>query len=110
MTDSFATDVSEGLNAQPKRLYSKYFYDEIGDDLFVQIMNMPEYYLTDAEMEIFTQRTSDIIQALTLDPTVSFELIELGAGDGTKTIHLLQQLVEEGFDFTYTPLIFQPML
>ena len=104
MTDSFAKDIVEGLSAQPKRLYSKYFYDEIGDDLFVQIMNMPEYYLTDAELEIFTQRTKDLIQALGVDQSLPFELIELGAGDGTKTVHLLKRLVEEGYDFTYTPI------
>jgi L-histidine N-alpha-methyltransferase len=48
---SFEKDVHEGLNLSPKYLSSKYFYDKIGDELFVQIMNMPEYYLFNAEFK-----------------------------------------------------------
>lgn len=46
----FLADVLEGLSSNPKKLHSKYFYDEAGDRLFQQIMNMPEYYLTDCEL------------------------------------------------------------
>ncbi|MGE8425167.1 MAG: L-histidine N(alpha)-methyltransferase, partial [Sphingobacterium siyangense] len=37
----FHKDVIEGLNTYPKKLYSKYFYDPIGDRLFQDIMHMP---------------------------------------------------------------------
>ena len=63
---NFKMDVEAGLNATPKTLPSKYFYDTAGDALFVEIMKMPEYYLTDAEMEIFTDQTAAIIKALDL--------------------------------------------
>ncbi|MCO6475578.1 MAG: L-histidine N(alpha)-methyltransferase, partial [Phaeodactylibacter sp.] len=38
---AFARDVLEGLSRTPKKLSSKYFYDERGDKLFQQIMRMP---------------------------------------------------------------------
>ncbi len=102
--NQFEIDVQKGLSAQPKSLPSKYFYDEIGDRLFVEIMKMPEYYLTDAELEIFRQQTSAIIEVLGLTKEEPFELIELGAGDGTKTIELLKVLVAENYKVDYVPI------
>ena len=60
MSTAFADDVSRGLSSTPKTLPSKYFYDKIGDALFVKIMHSPEYYLTDAELEIFSEQTGRI--------------------------------------------------
>ena len=57
MTEIFKTDVQEGLSAFPKFLSSKYFYDKTGDELFQKIMNLPEYYLTRAELEIFQKKS-----------------------------------------------------
>ena len=51
--DAFLKDIQTGLNAKPKFISSSYFYDKKGDELFQQIMEMPEYYLTNAELEIF---------------------------------------------------------
>jgi len=83
MIKQFAKDVDEGLNHSKKTLSSKYFYNKQGDELFIQIMGMPEYYLTRTEMEIFTLQSNNIIDCLELLPSTYFELIELGAGDGT---------------------------
>ena len=47
-----AEDVRKGLAAQPKRFLPKYFYDELGSQLFEAICLLPEYYLTRAEEEI----------------------------------------------------------
>ena len=101
---NFKMDVEAGLNATPKTLPSKYFYDTAGDALFVEIMKMPEYYLTDAEMEIFTDQTAAIIKALDLQEDSFFELIELGAGDGFKTKKLLNKLTEASYAFSYIPV------
>lgn len=87
----FISEVREGLTAESKYLSSKYFYDEIGDDIFIEIMKMPEYYLTDSEFEILSEQTSDIIDSLGIKGEYC-ELIELGAGDGTKTIELLKNI------------------
>ncbi len=102
--NQFNKDVKEGLSSSPKFLSSKYFYDKIGDDLFVKIMNMPEYYLSRSELEIFSEKTQTLIDAFKVEKGTYFELIELGAGDGTKTKHLLKKLVLENYDFDYFPI------
>jgi len=104
MSDQFAKDVATGLGTTPKTLPSKYFYDAIGDSLFIKIMDLPEYYLTRAEMEIFTTQTDALIEALGQTRDKHFELVELGAGDGQKTAYLLAGLLDEGYDFTYVPV------
>lgn len=102
--DAFKIDVKKGLSAFPKFLPSKYFYDQKGDALFVKITQMPEYYLTRAEMDIFTNQTQDLINALCVEKGKYFELVELGAGDGHKTKKLLNKLVQEDFNFDYFPV------
>lgn len=102
-TEQFRADVFRGLGSIPKRLQSKYFYDETGDALFQQIMEMPEYYLTRCELDIFQNRTLDLADVITKQGT-AFDLIELGAGDATKSSYLLQHLVGQKADFTYMPI------
>lgn len=104
MNNNFLNDVDKGLSSTPKYLLSKYFYDKKGDALFVDIMKMPEYYLTRAEFDIFKNQTQNIIKALQLNKNTFFELIELGAGDGTKTKELLKVLDTENYDFNYVPI------
>jgi dimethylhistidine N-methyltransferase len=104
MIEQFAKDVDDGLSQTEKKMSSKYFYNKKGDALFVEIMNMPEYYLTRSEMEIFSEQTHDIIRALALDKSTYFELIELGAGDGTKTRKLLEVLSAEDYQYDYMPV------
>lgn len=104
MNKTFQQDVVSGLNSSPKTLPSKYFYDEVGDALFVKIMNMPEYYLTAAEYEIFKTQSQNLINVLKLDKNVFFKLVELGAGNGKKTKQLLKALDDQGFDFSYAPV------
>jgi dimethylhistidine N-methyltransferase len=104
MTETFKIDVEKGLNSNPKTLPSKYFYDKKGDALFVEIMNLPEYYLTRCELDIFQNKTQQLIDSLQLDRNSYFELIELGAGDGLKTKELLQLLDEQNFRFDYFPI------
>ncbi|WP_294316774.1 L-histidine N(alpha)-methyltransferase [Chryseobacterium endophyticum] len=99
----FENEIVASLKAHPKHLLSKYFYDQKGDVLFQQIMNMPEYYLTDCEMEIFTKKTEEIAHAVKAFDA-PFDLVELGAGDATKSSHLLKYLVTKNVDFTYMPI------
>lgn len=101
MNVEFAKDVLKGLSAEPKFLSSKYFYDKRGDELFRQIMDMPEYYLTDAENEIFEEQSIELVEALGVNGQ-PFDLYELGAGDGRKTIHLLRELKDK--NFIYKPI------
>lgn len=104
MIETFKKEVKKGLDTIPKTLPSKYFYNKIGDALFVEIMNLPEYYLTRSELDIFQNKTEDIINDLKLYTNTHFELIELGAGDGLKTKKLLSALDKQLFKFDYLPI------
>ncbi len=99
----FEEEVYNGLTTFPKHLSSKYFYDAIGDKLFQDIMQMPEYYLTDAEFEIFETHKQEITDFFSKTDT-PFNLIELGAGDGKKTKLLLRQLMKKKEHFSYYPI------
>jgi L-histidine N-alpha-methyltransferase len=99
----FLKEVLADLGQSPKSLNSKYFYDEKGDKLFQEIMNCPEYYPTNCEMEIFQKRTKEL--AATLQNGFNdFDLVELGAGDATKSSYLLKELRAMHADFTYMPI------
>ncbi len=100
---TFEKDVYKGLTDFPKHLSSQYFYDATGDKLFQDIMDMPEYYLTDREFEILSENTQEIAK-LFAQGNASFKLTELGAGDGKKTKILLKYLSENNFDFKYQPI------
>ena len=99
---AFAEDTYKGLTSNPKFLYSKYFYDKEGDKLFQQIMDMPEYYLTNCEFNILKLNAEEIAEKF--NSTKGFDLIELGAGDGKKTKLLLMEMLRKNFDFEYQPV------
>jgi dimethylhistidine N-methyltransferase len=100
---AFASDVLQGLSSSPKQLSSRYFYDDEGSRLFMEIMKLPEYYPTRAELKIFKEQTEGIYQAFT-DGVESIDLIELGAGDGSKTAVLIEYFMAKGLDLDYSPI------
>lgn len=99
---SFEEDCYMGLTSYPKYLLSKYIYDQKGDKLFQDIMNLPEYYLTNCEYDILQKHSPGIAEHMA--GPEGFDLIELGAGDGRKTKLLLQHLVENEVNFNYLPV------
>ncbi|MEQ1606228.1 MAG: L-histidine N(alpha)-methyltransferase [Pyrinomonadaceae bacterium] len=101
--DQFATDVLNGLSSTPKELSSKYFYDDEGTRLFQEIMKLPEYYLTGCEHEIFLTQADAIYHSFA-NGGGGFDLIELGAGDGTKTAVLIEHFLEQTDDISYSPI------
>lgn len=102
---TFSQDVMLGLSSSPKTLPSKYFYDSRGDKLFQKIMELPDYYLTRKEFEIFEKQYKEILTPV-LNLGQSFNLVELGAGDGLKTKILLRHLRSQNADFEYFPIDF----
>src|SRR5512144_1084281 len=56
-------EVVRGLMASPARIAPKYFYDELGCALYGAICQLPEYYPTRTEREIFKQHRADIVRA-----------------------------------------------
>jgi L-histidine Nalpha-methyltransferase len=87
--DAIALEVREGLSTTPKRLPSKLFYDQIGSDLFEQITELPEYYLTRTERSILETYAGEILR----QAGTSLTLVELGAGTATKTCILIEELL-----------------
>lgn len=96
-------DVLSGLSAPQKHISSKYFYDAQGDALFQAIMKLPEYYLTNSEFEILSEQAGAMLEALNLEDR-TFDLVELGAGDGFKTKILVEKLLEAGANMRYVPI------
>ncbi|HEV2353254.1 MAG TPA: L-histidine N(alpha)-methyltransferase, partial [Puia sp.] len=74
-----------------------------GDKLFQQIMASPEYYPTRCEMEILQHRSQQMVR-LFRDYGETFDLIELGPGDATKSWYLLKELQKEKVPFAYYPI------
>lgn len=102
MTDSFLDDIIAGLKKSPKALPSMYFYNAEGSRLFQMIMKLPEYYLTNSEYEILDTQSQKIYEDI--NPKNAFEVVEFGAGDGTKTKLLLEEFLRHTSDFTYSPI------
>ena len=99
--EQFALDVLMGLSTSPKRISSKYFYDDEGTRLFEAIMRLPEYYPTQCEKEILSTHADRLVTAFGNGP---FNLAELGSGDGLKTRVLLQALQARQASFRYLPI------
>ena len=97
----FSLDAWEGLNEDPKKISAKYLYDARGSQLFVDITDQDEYYLTQAELEIFSTHRQHFFSDC-LGP--EFDLIEFGAGDGKKTKVLIEYFILEGKKFNYYPI------
>lgn len=98
----FLAAVEAGLSARPKRLSSRYFYDATGDRLFQEIMASKHYYLSDCEREILREQGADIARIIMEGGP--FELVELGAGDGSKICHLIDALHALEAEFVFKPL------
>ena len=56
--DQFAMDVFTGLSKSPKKISPKYFYDDVGSDLFQKITMHDDYYLTRTEFSILGKSSS----------------------------------------------------
>lgn len=100
-THELALSVLEGLSSRPKSLPSRLFYDDKGSKLFQQIMELEEYYPTRCEAEILSKYGAEMAKFAS---GTKFNLIELGCGDGAKTIMLLDSLLKESIEFNFVPL------
>lgn len=99
----FYQDVLRGLSAPLKLLDSKYFYDQQGDQIFEEIMQSPEYYLTNCELEILSQQSARIIETIQA-LHAQFDVIELGAGNAVKSSYFLREMIKKRIQFTYFPV------
>ena len=95
-----AEDVRKGLTAYPKRFLPKYFYDELGSQLFEAICLLPEYYLTRAENEILVRYADEIAAAVDGQKT----LVEMGSGSASKTRLIIEALLRSQGELLFMPV------
>jgi len=95
-----AEDVRKGLAAQPKRFLPKYFYDELGSQLFEAICLLPEYYLTRAENEILQRYADEIAASVHGEIT----LVEMGSGSASKTRLVIEALLRRQPRLLFMPV------
>ncbi|MDB4966947.1 MAG: L-histidine N(Alpha)-methyltransferase [Myxococcales bacterium] len=100
LRDDFASDVRAGLTAVNKTLPCRYLYDAAGSHLFEAICDLPEYYLTRAELSILAER-ADEIAATAVDGAA---LVELGSGSATKTRILIDAMLRRSKPLRYVPI------
>ena len=91
--DLFRAEVSAGLNARPRTLSPRWFYDRRGSELFEAITALPEYYLTRAEYNILLHHASEIARIT----GIGRALIELGSGSSVNTPLLLKALAPSAY-------------
>ena len=81
-------EIAAGLLQQPATISPKYFYDQLGSELFESITRLPEYYPTRTEHAVMQQHAAEIAAAVGRGRT----LIELGAGNCEKARTLCRTL------------------
>jgi L-histidine Nalpha-methyltransferase len=82
---AFRRDVLNGLNARPRTIPARWFYDRAGSELFEAITALPEYYLTRTERSLLSEAASEIAAWTGPGRTV----VEFGSGSSAKTPILL---------------------
>ncbi len=98
---AFTLDVVTGLSVTPKSIASKYFYDDIGSELFQKITQHKDYYPTKTEFSIL-QQISSILPALIHETEI--DIIELGAGDGHKSKLILDGFLNHDCKVNFYPI------
>lgn len=97
---SIGQRVAAGLGTTPKRLDPVLFYDARGSELFEQICEVEDYYVTRTERGIIEANAGTIAGITESRVTVA----ELGSGSSEKTALLLERLVASGRRVRYVPI------
>jgi L-histidine N-alpha-methyltransferase len=113
LNEAVLNEALAGLTATPKTLSPWLFYDQRGSDLFEQITDLPEYYLTRTERALFRTHADDILREFLTPGAPStqafpspdtFTIAELGAGSASKTGLLLQAATRLQPEILYQPI------
>ena len=97
----FLRDVIAGLGREPKAIPSCWLYDARGSEIFQEIMSLDAYYPTRVEHEVLEHHAAEITAPLAGSPCT---VVDLGAGDGTKTRLLLAPIHERSPRAIYAPI------
>ena len=106
--------IMEGISRRPTARISQVFlYDDLGTKLYEEITRTPEYYLTAKEAELLDEHAADIAtdprnceasEAAASEQPSHQVVIELGAGEGQKTMLLLRALTPLARRTVYAPI------
>ncbi len=99
--EALRAEIRDGLLSSPRRLPTKYFYDDRGSELYERICELPEYYQARTEHQIL-KRFADEVAATSR----ANELVELGSGAATKTRVLLNAMARAERLRFYVPFDF----
>lgn len=99
--DQLAIDVLTGLCAKPRNLSAKYFYDDVGSEIFQKITQHQDYYLTSTETEIINQLKDELPKLI---DEQEIDIIELGAGDGHKSQLIIDGFLDAGYKVNFYPI------
>lgn len=93
-------EIFRGLQCKNKYISSKFFYDEIGSDLFEQITQLPEYYPSRAEKQILND-----LQLHFISNYKNLNIVEIGSGDPSKISLLLNKIPKNNqLGLNYIPI------
>lgn len=92
-------EVAAGFARTPRELSPKHLYDARGAELFEQICELPEYYLTRTETTLLETHAAAIV-----DAARPAEIVELGAGSARKTEILLAATRARSAPLTFWPM------
>ena len=87
LAEALRREARDGLTASPKHMRSRWIWDARGAELYERIMELPEYYLPEAERSILRERAGEIAEMA--GPRT---VVELGSGSSVKTTILLDVL------------------
>lgn len=99
--DALKEEIRAGLLSTPRKLPTRYFYDDRGSALFERICELPEYYQTRTEHQLLKTVADDVVAQ-----TGAEELVELGSGAAIKTRVLLDAMARANQLRFYVPFDF----
>ena len=97
---TFAEEITLSLQHKSKYISPKYFYDNIGSQLFDRICQLPEYYPYNCESSILKNITKNLMPYIIDD----VRLVELGSGSSIKTRLLIDALLHLQDNVEYFPI------
>ena len=97
----FTQAVFKGLSKERKRLPSWLIFDDLGSEIFEEILGLENYHPAVCEFEIFNKHKQTIANIISDE---ALQIIDLGSGDARKTKVLLRHLVKSQLQIHYIPI------
>lgn len=101
--DNYFAEICAGWASDGvKQLSSNYLYDEEGSRLCAAINQTEEYYIWRCEKQLLEKHADAMLAVMKQrgsNPNDKFNIVDLGAGDATKTKIILQQAIKNKYSF-----------